>query len=151
MEKEMATHSSILAWRIPGTEEPGGLLSMGSHRVRHDWSNLAVAAWVYQGLPRWCSDKESANAEDTRDMGRVWALGREDPLEKEMAIYSSVLAWEIPWTEWLWWPTDHGLTKCWKWLSDWAHTHGNISKVSNLFLMQNPQDVPEIPLAITEQ
>ena len=36
MEKEMATHSSILAWRIPGTEEPGGLLSMGSHRVGHD-------------------------------------------------------------------------------------------------------------------
>ena len=36
LEKEMATHSSILAWRIPGTEEPGGLLSMGSHRVRHN-------------------------------------------------------------------------------------------------------------------
>ena len=36
LEKEMATHSSILAWRIPGTEEPGGLLSMGSHRVGHD-------------------------------------------------------------------------------------------------------------------
>ena len=36
LEKEMATHSSVLAWRIPGTGEPGGLLSMGSHRVRHD-------------------------------------------------------------------------------------------------------------------
>ena len=36
LEKEMATHSSILAWRIPGTEEPGGLLSMGSHSVGHD-------------------------------------------------------------------------------------------------------------------
>ena len=36
MEKEMATHSSVLAWRIPGTWEPGGLLSMGSHRVGHD-------------------------------------------------------------------------------------------------------------------
>ena len=36
LEKEMATHSSILAWRIPGTEEPGGLRSMWSHRVRHD-------------------------------------------------------------------------------------------------------------------
>ena len=38
----MATHSSILAWRIPGTGEPGGLLSMGSHRVGHDWSDLVV-------------------------------------------------------------------------------------------------------------
>ena len=36
LEKEMMTHSSVLAWRIPGTGEPGGLLSMGSHRVRHD-------------------------------------------------------------------------------------------------------------------
>ena len=36
LEKEMATHSSVLAWRIPGTAEPGGLPSMGSHRVRHD-------------------------------------------------------------------------------------------------------------------
>ena len=40
----MATHSSILAWRIPGTGEPGGLPSMGSHRVGHDWSDLAAAA-----------------------------------------------------------------------------------------------------------
>ena len=36
LEKEMATHSSVLAWRIPGTKEPGGLLSMGLHRVGHD-------------------------------------------------------------------------------------------------------------------
>ena len=43
LEKEMATHSSVLAWRIPGMGEPGGLLSLGSHRVGHDWSNLAAA------------------------------------------------------------------------------------------------------------
>ena len=40
----MATHSSVLAWRFPGTGEPGGLPSVGSHRVRHDWSDLAAAA-----------------------------------------------------------------------------------------------------------
>ena len=44
LEKEMATHSSVLAVRIPGMGEPGGLLSMGSHRVRHDLSDLAAAA-----------------------------------------------------------------------------------------------------------
>ena len=44
LEKAMATHSSVLTWRIPGTEEPGGLPSMGLHRVRNDWSELAVAA-----------------------------------------------------------------------------------------------------------
>ena len=46
LEKEMATHSSVLAWRIPGTGESGGLPSMGSHRVGHDWSDLAAAAAV---------------------------------------------------------------------------------------------------------
>ena len=47
LEKEMATHSSVLAWRIPGTGEPGGLPSVGSHRVGHDWSDLA--AWESLG------------------------------------------------------------------------------------------------------
>ena len=44
LEKEMATHSSVLAWRIPGMGEPGDLPSMGLHRVRHDWSDLPAAA-----------------------------------------------------------------------------------------------------------
>ena len=44
LEKEMATHSSVFAWRIPRTGEPGGLPSMGSNRVGHDWSDLAAAA-----------------------------------------------------------------------------------------------------------
>ena len=50
LEKEMATHSSVLAWRIPGTAEPGGLPSVGSHRVGHDWSDLAASFlfwWVF--------------------------------------------------------------------------------------------------------
>ena len=46
LEKEMATHSSVLVWRIIGTGEPGGLPSMGSHRVGHDGSDLAAAAAV---------------------------------------------------------------------------------------------------------
>ena len=60
LEKEMATHSSVLAWRIPGTGEPGGLPSMESHRVRHNWSDLApvhimrktcLASGNHRGLP----------------------------------------------------------------------------------------------------
>ena len=46
LEKEMSTHSSVLAWRIPGTGEPGGLPSMGSHRVGHDWSDLASSFMI---------------------------------------------------------------------------------------------------------
>ena len=48
LEKEMATHSSVLAWRIPGTGEPGVLLSVGLHRVRHGWSELAAVASVFK-------------------------------------------------------------------------------------------------------
>ena len=58
LEKEMATHSSVLAWRISGTGEPRGLLSIGSHRVGHDWSDLAAAAaatWILI----WTSKRKS--------------------------------------------------------------------------------------------
>ena len=77
----MATHSSILAWRIPGTGEPAGLPSMGSHRVRQDWSNLAAAAaaaeymyvtkllnqrYIVEGFPGSTVEKNlPANAGDT--------------------------------------------------------------------------------------
>ena len=44
LDKKMATHSSVIAWRIPGIREPGGLPSIGSHRVGHDWGDLAAAA-----------------------------------------------------------------------------------------------------------
>ena len=74
----MATHSSVLAWRIPASGEPGVLPSMGSHRVGHDRSDLAAAAaaaaqvaLVVKNLP--------AVAGDTRDMGSILVL--EDSLE----------------------------------------------------------------------
>ena len=54
LEKEMATHSSVLARRIPGTGKPGGLPSTGLHRVGHDWSDLAAAA---AATPRECGIK----------------------------------------------------------------------------------------------
>ena len=76
LEKEMATYSSVLAWRIPRIGEPGGLLSMGLHRVRHNWSALAAAA------------------------GQWFSLGWEDPLEKEMATYSQYSCLENPMNRW---------------------------------------------------
>ena len=57
-EKEMATHSSVLAWRIPGRGEPGGLPSMGSHRVGHDCSDLAAL----------CQRAGGNEREQTRDL-----------------------------------------------------------------------------------
>ena len=71
---EMATHFSVLACRIPGTGEPGGLPPMGLHRIGHDRSDLAAAA--------------------AAAMPETWvrSLDWEDPLEKEIATHSSTLA-----------------------------------------------------------
>ena len=60
LEEEMATHSGILAWRIPWTEEPGGLQFMRSQRVRHDGATSTRYKGMY-GLPVWCSGKESTS------------------------------------------------------------------------------------------
>ena len=76
----MATHSSVLAWKIPGTGEPDGLPSMGLHRVGHNSSGLAVAGSTTKNVLRLITSHFLA-------------------LEKEMATHSSVLAWKIPWTE----------------------------------------------------
>ena len=60
LEKEMATHSSVFAWRIPGLGEPGGLPSLGLHRVGHDWSDLAAATgWDKQDMKNNRTELES--------------------------------------------------------------------------------------------
>ena len=85
-EKEMATHSSVLAWRIPGTGEPGGLSSMGSHRVGHDWSDLAaVVAARERQAPRTQQTWWSWN----RPYGELGSArgGENEPWEeKELAV-----------------------------------------------------------------
>ena len=104
MEKETATHSSILAWRILWMEESGGLPFIRSHRVRHDCSDLACMHWRRKWHPLQCSCLENP-----RDRGAWWAaiygvtqswtrLKRLSmhALEKEMATHSSILAWSIP-------------------------------------------------------
>ena len=112
----MATHSSVLACRIPGTGEPGGLLSLGSHRVGHDWSDLAAAA----AAAAWTSlVAQTVKHLPTMQETQVQSLGR-DLLEKEMAAHSSILAWKIPWTEEPGRATVHGVTKNQTWLSDFT-------------------------------
>ena len=142
MEKEMATHSSILAWRIPWTEEPGGLQSRGSQRVGHNWVTTHTH-YHSQSCFAWTSLRDSpylrpmfcwviclqissqvgpmvknplANAGDKEI--QVWSLIWEDHLEKEMATHSSILAWEIPCTEDPGGLQSMGLQKSQTWLSD---------------------------------
>ena len=98
----MATHSSIIAWRNPWVEEPCRLQSIGSQRVRHDWSDWAcIQADRYNltfGASKVAVMKNlPAKARDTRDVGLIPGLGL--PLEEGIATHSSTLAWRIPWTE----------------------------------------------------
>ena len=75
LEKEMATHSSVLAWRIPGMGEPGGLLSMGSHRVGYDWSDLAAAAAPTDDTVPWLLKVLSLAGGSGTVQGPLWTLG----------------------------------------------------------------------------
>ena len=74
LEKEMATHSIILAWRIPWTEESGGLQSMGSQRVRHNWATSLSLSRLQWALPGGSAGKESAY--NAGDLGSIPGLGR---------------------------------------------------------------------------
>ena len=82
----MATHSRILAWRIPWTEEPGRLQSMGSQRVGRD---QATDTFTFRDFPGGSVVRNPPAMQETQ----VPSLGGEDPLEKEMATHSSILAW----------------------------------------------------------
>ena len=95
----MATDSSILAWRIPGMEEPGGLPSMGSHRVGHDWCNLAAAAADLMGVSQMALVVKNlpANEGDVRDAGPIPGLGRFPRVGDGYPLQYS--CWRIPWTE----------------------------------------------------
>ena len=95
LEKEMATHSSVLAWRIPWTEEPGGLQSIESQRVGRDCVNNIHKYINYKGLLCGSAVKNLPAMQETQ----VRSLGQEHPLEEGMTTHSSILAWRIPWTE----------------------------------------------------
>ena len=95
-EKEMAAHSSVLAWRIPGTGEPRGLPSTGSHRVGHDWSDLA--ANVDGGLRRCVSQHTTGSTANTADsLGRaLYFLCCKDGWNKFMIFFSPLKWYAFP-------------------------------------------------------
>ena len=93
LEEKVATHPGIHAWKIPWAKEPGGLQSMGSQRVRHDWATSLHE--VLLGLPGGSMVKNLPAKLETW----VRSLGKEDSLEKEMATHSNIFAVKVPWTE----------------------------------------------------
>ena len=131
LEKEMATHSSILAWRIPWTEEPGGLQFMGLKRVRHDW--VTKHKRQIKGFPNCSVVKKICNAGDVSSIlglgrfpwGRAWQpipvfLPEESPRTEEPGRLQSMGSQRVRYN----WVTKHrptlvhGVTKNWTWLSD---------------------------------
>ena len=128
----MATHSSVLAWRIPGTGEPGGLPSMGSHRVRHDWSNLAAAAvrtekamaphssTLAWKIP-WTEEPGRLQSMGSRRVGHDWVTslsrigeGNGNPLQ---CYFLENLRDGVAW-----WATIYGVTQSRTWLSFLSET-----------------------------
>ena len=114
MEKAMAPHSSAPAWKIPWTEEPGGLKSMGSPRVGHDWATSLALFTLMHWRRQWHPTPVLLPGR-SQDGGAWWAAVHGfaksqtqlsdftftfhfHTLEKEMATHSSVLAWRIPGT-----------------------------------------------------
>ena len=102
LEKEMATHSSILAWKSLWTEEPGRLQSLGLHTVRYGLKQLStpyIPLFYHLLYIFWASlvAQTLKNLPAMRET-QIQSLDWEDPLEKRMATHSSILAWRIPWT-----------------------------------------------------
>ena len=151
LEKEMATHSSILAWKTPWMEKPGGLQSMESQRVRRDWvTSLSLANFLFiyfilywdivdlqccisfRHVAKWSScTYTSLVAQLVKNLSVmwetwVWSLGWEDPLEMRTGTYSSILAWRNPRTVY---SMGH---KSQTWLSDF-HFHIYIHYFSGSF------------------
>ena len=92
----MATHSSVLVWRIPGTGESGGLPPMGSHRVGHDWSDLAAAAaWNLERWYWWFYSQGNKGEADIKD--RLLDTAREG--EGGMICQSSTETYTLPYVK----------------------------------------------------
>ena len=96
----MATHSSVLAWRIPGTVEPGGLPSMGSHRVGHDWSDLAAAAADSDLLHTWWFWGPSCYCSNSPGSVLLMVTGCADKACPDTSTFQSSCLFSISWHLW---------------------------------------------------
>ena len=116
LEKEMATHSSTIAWKLPWTEEPGRLQSIGSQRVGHEWvTSLSLSA----------GKESTCNAEDAGEVGSIPGLGIRPGGGHGNPLQYSCL--ENSMDGGAWWATVHGVAKSWTRMSDFTFTFFHIA------------------------
>ena len=117
LEKGMATHSSILAWRIPWAEEPGELQSMGSQRGRHDWVTKLSTGSLWDSQGALVVKNPPANAGDVRDVGWIPRSERSPRGGHRNPLQYSFMENSLKRGDWH--ATVHGVTKSWtqKWFS----------------------------------
>ena len=165
LEKEMATHSSVLAWRIPGTGEPGGLPSMGSHRVSHDWSDLAAAAawalcketqlvnpkgnqsWIFIGITN--ADTEAPIIWPPDSLEKILmpgkTEGRRRRRQQRMRWLDGILSKlrEVVTDREVWHAAVYGVAKSQTWPSDWIEVNWWASQVA-LVVKDPPANVGDV-------
>ena len=119
------THSSVLAWRIPGTGEPGGLTSMGSHRVGHDWSNLAAAAAALWEIPLVASLVAAAGKESACNAGDPGSIpGSGSSPGERIGYLLQYSCLENPTDGGAWWAAVYGVAQSWTQLKRLSSNQG---------------------------
>ena len=126
LDKEMASHSSVLAWRIPGTGKPGGLPSTGSHRVRHGWSDLVAAA---AAAGKFGLGVQNEAGQMLIEFCQENALVIANNLQQHKTLHMDITRWSIPKSDWLHslqpkmeklYTVSKNKTGSWLWLRPWT-------------------------------
>ena len=138
LEKEMETHSSILAWRIPRTEEPGGLQSTGSQRVRHNWVTSLHFTSIIYSIPE-TRKKERQRGKRSRNTAVTWRRNRQNKKSSALTLLAKKQTDKKPRGR----PTQHKRRQ--------GHTDGIVEEclIHHIMVCTSFQTMPQTPRSLT--